>query len=204
MVAHTSCGRRRWACATRSPPSPPIRAPASFVLPGSSWLYGSGSWSNSSDSHRSRSIVGSTCRRRAPTSRCRVASATCYRSSRPRSLKMRPENASSGACRNRTKGPESTPRSPVRFWSGSLPITVSTSLKKLDSMLDCVGADGRARGLLQYHAATTGRWSGCLLQPQNLPRPTLEVEDLEELVAAVKTGEPGALRRWGREPLEVL
>ena len=39
-------------------------------------------------------------------------------------------------------------------------IAAATSLKKLDAMLACVGADGRARGLLQYHGAATGRWSG--------------------------------------------
>ena len=50
-------------------------------------------------------------------------------------------------------------------------ITAATSLKKLDAMLACVGADGRARGLLQYHGAATGRWSGQLIQPQNFPRP---------------------------------
>jgi len=56
-------------------------------------------------------------------------------------------------------------------------ITASTSLKKLDAMLACVGPDGRARGLLRYHAATPGRWSAELIQPQNLPRPTVEIED---------------------------
>jgi DNA polymerase len=80
----------------------------------------------------------------------------------------------------------------------------ATSLKKFDTMLACVGPDGRARGLLQYHAATTGRWSGQLIQPQNLPRPTVEaMPDPETLVAAVKTKEPDALRRWGN-PLDVL
>jgi DNA polymerase bacteriophage-type len=83
-------------------------------------------------------------------------------------------------------------------------IAAATSLKKLDAMLACVGADGRARGLLQYHGAATGRWSGQLIQPQNFPRPTLAVEvDPEELTAAVKTGDPDALRRWGK-PIDVL
>jgi DNA polymerase len=36
-------------------------------------------------------------------------------------------------------------------------IAAAASLKKLDAMLACVGPDGRARGLLQYHGATTGR-----------------------------------------------
>jgi DNA polymerase bacteriophage-type len=64
-------------------------------------------------------------------------------------------------------------------------IAAAASLKKLDAMLACVGPDGRARGLLQYHGAATGRWSGQLIQPQNFPRPTLEADvDPEELAAA--------------------
>jgi DNA polymerase bacteriophage-type len=83
-------------------------------------------------------------------------------------------------------------------------IAAAASLKKLDAMLACVGTDGRARGLLQYHGASTGRWSGQLIQPQNLPRPTLEMSvDPEELSAAIKTGDPDALRRWGK-PVDVL
>jgi DNA polymerase len=83
--------------------------------------------------------------------------------------------------------------------------TAPTSLKKLDAMQACVDADGRVRGLFQYHAATTGRWSATLVQPQNLPRPTITIDpaDIEALVAAVKTGDPEALHRWG-EPIEVL
>jgi DNA polymerase len=81
-------------------------------------------------------------------------------------------------------------------------IAAAASLKKLDAMLACVGPDGRARGLLQYHGAATGRWSGQLIQPQNLPRPTVDV-DPEELTAAVKIGDPEALRGWGK-PIDVL
>lgn len=46
------------------------------------------------------------------------------------------------------------------------------AVKKIDTMLACVCDDGRARGLLQYHGANTGRWAGRLIQPQNFPRPT--------------------------------
>ena len=43
-----------------------------------------------------------------------------------------------------------------------------------------------------------------LIQPQNFPRPTLEADvDPEELAAAVKTGDPDALRSWGK-PVDVL
>jgi DNA polymerase len=83
-------------------------------------------------------------------------------------------------------------------------ITAAASLKKLDAMLACVGPDGRARGLLQYHGATTGRWSGQLIQPQNFPRPSLEADvDQEELAAAVKSGDPEQLSQWGK-PIDVL
>ena len=83
-------------------------------------------------------------------------------------------------------------------------LTAATSLKKLNAMLACVGVDGRARGLLQYHGATTGRWSGQLIQPQNFPRPTLEVDvDPEQLAAAVRSGDPERLRCWGK-PIDVL
>ena len=45
-----------------------------------------------------------------------------------------------------------------------------SSTAKFQAMLNVVCADGRARGLLQYHRASTGRWGGALLQPHNLPR----------------------------------
>jgi len=80
----------------------------------------------------------------------------------------------------------------------------ASSLKKLDRMLQCVGPDGRVRGSLQYHGAMTGRWAGRLLQPQNLPRPTVKIDDPEALVAAVKTGDVNALRPWGDDLIDVL
>lgn len=57
-----------------------------------------------------------------------------------------------------------------------------SSNAKLDAMLNCVSDDGRMRGLLLYHGAATGRWTGRLAQPHNYPRPTLETEPwLDEL-----------------------
>jgi DNA polymerase len=51
-----------------------------------------------------------------------------------------------------------------------------TSIDKYRAMARSVCADGRVRGLLQFHGARTGRWSGRLIQVQNLPRPTLGKE----------------------------
>lgn len=50
-------------------------------------------------------------------------------------------------------------------------MTASTSTAKYNALLRSTAADGRLHGLLQYcGAGRTGRWSGRLFQPQNLPR----------------------------------
>lgn len=45
-----------------------------------------------------------------------------------------------------------------------------SSVAKLAAFMECRGNDSRVRGLLLYHGAATGRWSGRLVQPQNFPR----------------------------------
>ncbi|MBO4228059.1 DNA polymerase [Bradyrhizobium neotropicale] len=45
------------------------------------------------------------------------------------------------------------------------------SVDKIDALINGMDADGRARGLLQFHAANTGRWGGRRFQPQNILRP---------------------------------
>lgn len=64
-----------------------------------------------------------------------------------------------------------------------------SSVAKLDAMLDCVGRDNRMRGLMLYHGASTGRWSGKLVQPHNFPR-GLDVKDVEQHIPAVLEGDP--------------
>jgi DNA polymerase bacteriophage-type len=44
------------------------------------------------------------------------------------------------------------------------------SVKKYQAMLRRVCSDGRIRDLLRYHGASTGRWAGQGIQPQNFPR----------------------------------
>jgi DNA polymerase len=47
------------------------------------------------------------------------------------------------------------------------------SIKKVATMLACHGPhDNRIRGMLNYHGATTGRWTNSLVQFQNMKRPT--------------------------------
>lgn len=60
----------------------------------------------------------------------------------------------------------------------------SSSVTKLARMDECVCADGRARGLLQYHGTGPGRWAGRLFQPTNLPRPTIHLAP-DAMVAAI-------------------
>lgn len=45
-----------------------------------------------------------------------------------------------------------------------------SSTTKYETLLRCACADGRMRGTILYHGASTGRFSGRLFQPQNLPR----------------------------------
>lgn len=65
-----------------------------------------------------------------------------------------------------------------------------SSTAKLDSMELCAGADDRMRGLLVYHGAATGRWSGKLVQPQNFPRPVKKQEVIDSIIRKLKAGEP--------------
>jgi DNA polymerase len=56
-----------------------------------------------------------------------------------------------------------------------------SSTAKLESMVRGTCNDGRSRGLFQYHGAATGRWAGRRIQLQNLPRPKISQEDIEEV-----------------------
>jgi len=62
------------------------------------------------------------------------------------------------------------------------------SVKKYEAMLRVANSDGRARGLLSYYGADTGRWSGRLIQPQNFPRGTAP-GSMEDLCDVVLTGD---------------
>ena len=62
-----------------------------------------------------------------------------------------------------------------------------SAYKKLQSILDRVGPDGRLRDQFTYHGAHTGRWSGRGVQLQNLYKPDREVSRaLNQLVVAIR------------------
>ena len=63
----------------------------------------------------------------------------------------------------------------------------ATSPAKYGTILDAVSSDGRLRGTIQFCGASrTGRDSGRLFQPQNLPRPTMRPEHIEFGIEAMK------------------
>jgi len=58
-----------------------------------------------------------------------------------------------------------------------------TSTAKYRAMQQCVSYDGRIRGLLNFHGASTGRWAGRLVQPQNFPRVDPDDKELQVKIA---------------------
>lgn len=63
------------------------------------------------------------------------------------------------------------------------------SVKKFDTLRAATSSDGRLRGCLQFCGASrTGRWSGRLFQPQNLPRGSRTPAEVETGIGALKAG----------------
>jgi len=63
-----------------------------------------------------------------------------------------------------------------------------SSTKKLVKFIDMVDPkDNRIRGTLLYHGATTGRWSGRGIQPQNFPRGT--IKDVDDCIETLSRGD---------------
>jgi DNA polymerase len=79
----------------------------------------------------------------------------------------------------------------------------SSSVSKLDRMLQCAGSDDRVRYATQYHVARTGRDGGRLIQIQNYPRG--EISDRQGLTAdaladAILTRDLPTIRElWGED-----
>lgn len=76
------------------------------------------------------------------------------------------------------------------------------SVAKIETLLEGKNKDGRTRGLLQYHAASTGRWGGRRFQPQNIKRP--KTKDVDGAIAAVATGSADYVQMLYGEPLSVV
>jgi DNA polymerase bacteriophage-type len=76
------------------------------------------------------------------------------------------------------------------------------AVKKIDALLQRAGANNRVRGAFRHHGASTGRWAGEGVQPQNLKRPV--VTDLDAAIAAVATGDYEHVRSLYPQPLAVV
>lgn len=68
-----------------------------------------------------------------------------------------------------------------------------SSTAKYERMQHWKCADGRVRGGLLYHGASTGRWTGSGVQPHNFVRGTLKIGQ-EDLWRFLKTGDPDTIR----------
>lgn len=62
-----------------------------------------------------------------------------------------------------------------------------SSISKFQAMLNMAGPDDRIRGTLLYHGASTGRWAGRGIQPQNYPQG--KIKDVHNIYAALADGD---------------
>lgn len=79
-----------------------------------------------------------------------------------------------------------------------------SSVAKLETMLDIVGADGRVRHMFQYHGAGPGRWAGRKLQPQNFVRDVPDGEDVELAFRLIREKNYRMLHATFGPPLSML
>lgn len=75
----------------------------------------------------------------------------------------------------------------------------TTAVKKYPKFIECACSDSRIRGTLRYHGASTGRWAGTLIQPQNFPRGVLKTEAEVKLAETLVRERNHTLMRgiWG-------
>jgi DNA polymerase len=74
--------------------------------------------------------------------------------------------------------------------------------KKISALLARCGCGDRIRGAFRYHGASTGRWTGNGMQPQNLKHPA--TEDIGAAIAAVSAGDYTHVRKLYAKPLKVV
>ena len=78
-----------------------------------------------------------------------------------------------------------------------------SSTAKYDKAIATAGPDGRVRGVLQYHAAHTGRWGGRLIQPQNYPKGFGTTEEQERCIGLMDSPDTFSLV-YGDKAMEAL
>jgi len=92
------------------------------------------------------------------------------------------EDTKAGTIDEALKRDDLTPR--VRRGLELLQALSRSSTAKFEAMRNWACADGRVRGSMLFHGASTGRWSGAGVQPHNFPRGT--VKDVEGAWAILK------------------
>ena len=78
------------------------------------------------------------------------------------------------------------------------------SVAKIKTLMAGISANGRAKGLLQFHAASTGRWAGRRFQPQNLKRPELNDAEIDGAIDTVLSGDVDMVEMLYGPPLSVV
>ncbi len=82
-------------------------------------------------------------------------------------------------------------------------LAARASVAKIDALLRWASPfDNRCRSLLQFHGATTGRWTGRGPQVHNFRRP--DEEDIDTLIEAVGTGDYEWLSMLYSDPLSAV
>jgi DNA polymerase len=80
-----------------------------------------------------------------------------------------------------------------------------TSTAKYRKLVQITAADNRAHGLLQFHAASTGRWGGRLFQPHNLPRPDKRLAKYAgRIIETFSLSDALVLEQFYGEPMECM
>lgn len=65
----------------------------------------------------------------------------------------------------------------------------TTSTSKYKALIKAASSDSRLRGTLQFCGASrTGRWAGRTFQPQNLPRPSMPQDAINEAIKDITAG----------------
>lgn len=95
------------------------------------------------------------------------------------------EDTKAGSVDEALKRDDLTPK--VRRGLELLQSLSRSSTAKFEAMRNWAGPDGRVRGGVLYHGASTGRWSGAGVQPHNFPRGT--VKDIDGAWRVLKTGD---------------
>lgn len=79
-----------------------------------------------------------------------------------------------------------------------------SSTAKLVAMKESASSDSRVRGTAQYHGASTGRWAGRRIQPQNMPRGKLEAKEVNAAIKLFIDGNRDLVDLLYGQPMDVI